>query len=111
MSHAEFTENCAEIFEGLRKAKCPATVAAYLSGYVARLREGWYATELAYCHKAPDGQLYSAHKGAVAAGLALDVDAIYRADRGREIPTWESAHYWIAASVRELSHGRPAKTY
>jgi hypothetical protein len=69
--------------------------AGYVSGYRQRLIETWYETELAYCHKTPDGALYTAHKGAVRAGLALDVDTVYKADRGREIPTWESNHYWI----------------
>lgn len=109
ISHAELMDEEKPILASI--ATCPAHTRGYVSGYRQRLIEAWYESELAYCHKAPDGTLYSAHKGAVESGLALDVDAIYKSDRGREIPTWESSHYWLGASARERAHGRPARAY
>lgn len=109
LSHAELMDRERPILDAIKT--CPEHSRAYVAGFRQRIIETWHETELVYCHKAPDGTLYSGCKPAVATGIALDVGLIYRSNRGHEIPTWESAHYWLTASVRELSYGRPAKVY
>lgn len=87
----------------------PQYVKAYVSGYAQRERESWYEFELVYCHCEPaTGRLYTLRPAAIRPAFCESVDPLYDAGRGAEIATWESKHYWIKASEREISHGRPA---
>jgi hypothetical protein len=96
-------------------SKVPYYMRSYVNGYAECLRRQWFNESLVWCHReiATD-RLFSIDKRAVEAGLAEDANAeIYGKNRGCEIPTraFESHHYWLEASLREIGFGRAPKFF
>lgn len=75
-----------------RIAKTPAWCKAFVQGYAQRQMDSWFERDLIYCHVAPDGTRYTMRKDLPA--WAIDVRPLYDANRGAEISTWPSAHFW-----------------
>jgi hypothetical protein len=109
-SHDEYLSRYRTIRESI--AKCPAYVKSYLSGFVQCSQESWYHRELIYCHRDPaSDKLYTLRGAAKMPTFCESVDPLYNVGRGSKIAIWESKHYWIAASERELTFGRAPKAY
>jgi hypothetical protein len=73
-------------------AIAPHWVKSYVDGYAMALRNAWYHQHLIWCHVAPDGTRYTAHKNRPV--WAEDSDPLYKAGRGGEIAVWKHAHFW-----------------
>ena len=82
----------ARVYAPLKGA--PRHLIAYVRGAQFALEDARYHSEIVWAHRAPDGTLYSMHKGASPAHFN-DIDPLYKAGRGAEIAAWNSgAHYW-----------------
>lgn len=82
----------ARVYAPLKGA--PRHIIAYIRGAQFALEDVRYHREIVWAHRAPDGTLYSSHKGATPAHFN-EIDPLYKAGRGAAIAAWNSgAHYW-----------------
>ena len=92
MTHGE---ELAKIETAMRHVKgAPRWVHAYLSGWRECASDARYSSgKLIYAHIAPDGTLYTGHKGAP--DPFKSSAPLYAAGRGGEMSGWPSGHFWM----------------